>query len=145
MSLISIWNAFKIENINFFEYFSLFLFSLLSLLLLISSYDFISIYLIIEMQALCFYTLASFKRDSAFSAEASLKYFISGSFISGLFLFGICLLYGLLGTLNLNNFSLIFLFPFFGENDFFNFFILTGIILVIITFFFKVGAAPFHF
>jgi len=97
------------------------------------------------MQALCFYTLASFKRDSAFSAEASLKYFISGSFISGLFLFGLCLLYALVGTLNLNDFSLIFLFPFVEENRFFSFFILTGIVAVMITFFFKIGAAPFHF
>ena len=143
--LITIWNAFRTENINFFEYFSLFLLSLLSLLLLVSSYDFISIYLIIEMQALCFYTLASFKRDSAFSAEASLKYFISGSFISGLFLFGLCFVYGLFGTLNLNDLSLLFLFPFSEEYNFFSFFTSVGIVAIIVTFFFKVGAAPFHF
>jgi NADH-quinone oxidoreductase subunit N len=143
--LIIIWYAFKIENINFFEYFNLFLLSLLSLLLLVSSYDFISIYLIIEMQALCFYTLASFKRDSAFSAESSLKYFISGSFISGLFLLGISLIYGLYGTLNLNDLSLIFLFPISEDINILNFFTLIGVMSVIVTFFFKIGAAPFHF
>jgi NADH-quinone oxidoreductase subunit N len=143
--LITIWHSFKIENINFFEYFNLFLLSILSLLLLVSSYDFISIYLIIEMQALCFYTLASFKRNSAFSAEASLKYFISGSFISGLLLFGISIIYGLFGTLNLNDLSLIFLFPISNNEKLFNFLSLVGIISVMITFFFKVGAAPFHF
>ena len=72
-------------------------------MLLVSSSDLISAYLVIEMQALCFYILASFRRDSAFSTEAGLKYFISGAFISGIFLFGASLIYGGLGTLNFNH------------------------------------------
>ena len=79
-------------------------------MLLVSSSDLISAYLVIEMQALCFYILASFRRDSAFSTEAGLKYFISGAFISGIFLFGASLIYGGLGTLNFNHISLLFLF-----------------------------------
>ena len=75
-----------LQEINFFEYFLLFLLSIFSLLLLINASDILSIYLIIEMQALCFYILASFKRNSSFSTEAGLKYFISGSFISCIFL-----------------------------------------------------------
>jgi NADH:ubiquinone oxidoreductase subunit 2 (subunit N) len=49
-------------------------------MLLISSYDLISAYLAIEMQSLSFYALAAFKRKSAFSTEAGLKYFILGAF-----------------------------------------------------------------
>ena len=117
----------------------------MALLLLISAADLISAYLIIEMQALCFYILASFRRDSAFSTEAGLKYFISGSFISGIFLFGASLIYGGLGTLNFNNLSLLLSFSLNDEFIFLKYFVLVGVLLVTITLFFKVSAAPFHF
>jgi NADH-quinone oxidoreductase subunit N len=96
------------------------------------------------MQALCFYILASFRRNSAFSTEAGLKYFISGSFISGLFLFGASLIYGALGTLNFNNLSLLLSFPI--ENDFIyiKYFVIIGVLLVTVTLLFKIAAAPFH-
>ena len=65
----------------------------------------------IEMQSLCFYILASFKRNSSFSTEAGLKYFISSAFISGVFLFGSSLIYGMLGTLSFNGIALVLAFP----------------------------------
>ena len=70
-------------------------------MLLTSSYDLISAYLAIEMQSLSFYALAAFKRKSAFSTEAGLKYFILGAFSSGLILFGSSLIYGFTGVTNL--------------------------------------------
>lgn len=85
LTLGVISKSFSVQNLNFFEFFIIFLLSLLSLLLIISAYDFIAFYLLIEMQTLCFYVLSIFKRSSAFSTEAGLKYFISGSFISGFF------------------------------------------------------------
>jgi NADH-quinone oxidoreductase subunit N len=97
------------------------------------------------MQALCFYVLASFKRDSSFSTEAGLKYFISGSFISGLFLFGASLIYGGLGTLNFNNISLFFSFTLINGFTPLNFLVIFGLLLITITFLFKIAAAPFHF
>jgi proton-translocating NADH-quinone oxidoreductase chain N len=144
-ALSIVFKAFLIQKLNFFEFFIIFLFSILSSLLLVSSYDLLSAYLLIEMQALCFYILASFKRNSAFSTEAGLKYFISGAFISCVFLLGASIIYGSLGTLNLNYINLLLSFPF--ENNFENFryFIILGSLLIIITLFFKVSAAPFHF
>jgi len=144
-SLTVILRSFILQNLNFFEFFSIILLSLLSLLLLISSSDLISAYLVIEMQALCFYILASFRRDSAFSTEAGLKYFISGSFISGLFLFGASLIYGGLGTLNFNSLTLLLSFSLNEEFVFLKYFVVIGILLVTITLLFKVSAAPFHF
>jgi len=144
-SLTIIVRSFTLQNLNFFEFFTIFLLSLLSLLLLISSSDLISAYLVIEMQALCFYILASFRRDSAFSTEAGLKYFISGSFISGIFLFGASLIYGGLGTLNFNNLTLLLSFSLCDEFIYIKYFVLVGILLVTVTLFFKVAAAPFHF
>jgi NADH-quinone oxidoreductase subunit N len=117
----------------------------LALFLLINASDILSAYLIIEMQALCFYVLASFKRDSSFSTEAGLKYFISGSFISGVFLLGAALLYGCLGTLNFNILNWLLAFDSFSEFDSLKVLILIGVLLVTFTLFFKIAAAPFHF
>jgi len=143
--LITILRSFSLQKLNFFEFFTLFLLSILALLLLVSSYDLISAYLIIEMQALCFYVLASFRRTSAFSTEAGLKYFVSGSFISCVFLFGCSLIYGGLGTLNFNELNLLLSFPF--EENYTNiyYFIIIGVLFVTITLLFKISAAPFHF
>jgi NADH-quinone oxidoreductase subunit N len=80
-SLIFIYKAFCLQKLNFFEFYVILLITILSSLLLICSYDLLTIYLLLEMQALCFYILASFKRNSAFSTEAGLKYFIFGSII----------------------------------------------------------------
>jgi len=96
------------NRINNFEYFILLLCALLGLILLVSSYDLLSLYLAIELQSLCLYVLAASKKDSSFSTEAGLKYFILGSFSSAILLFGISILYGCTGTTNFDNFSLLF-------------------------------------
>ena len=80
------------QQINNFEYFLLVLSAILGLFFLVSSYDMLSLYLAIEMQSLCLYVLAAAKKDSSFSTEAGLKYFILGSFSSALLLFGISFL-----------------------------------------------------
>jgi proton-translocating NADH-quinone oxidoreductase chain N len=107
--------------------------------------DMLTFYLLIELQALVFYVLASFKRDSSFSVEAGLKYFIIGSFISGIFLFGCSLIYFSIGTLNFNNISVLlytqFPLEFIVEYQL----LLLGVLLVTFVFLFKVLAAPFHF
>jgi len=114
-------------------------------MLLVSVADMLSAYLVIEMQALAFYILASFRRNSAFSTEAGLKYFIAGSFISGIFLLGCALIYGVVGTLNFTNLNLILGFYFIGESNYLMFFLSLGILLITITLLFKLSAAPFHF
>jgi len=145
LALFFINLSFSLQFINFFEYFSIFLLSFLGLLLLINVSDIISAYLIIEMQALCFYILASFKRNSSFSTEAGLKYFVSGSFISGIFLLGASVVYGCLGTLNFNLLSWLLSFDFDIEFSFLKLAIMTGILLITFALFFKVSAVPFHF
>ena len=85
------------EGLNSFEFVVLILLSTSSMLLLISAADFISMYLAIEMQSLCFYVMAALKRNSEFSTEAGLKYFLLGAFSSGLLLFGCSLIYGFTG------------------------------------------------
>lgn len=136
--------AIKAQKLNYFEFFNLYLISILSMLLLISVSDLLPAYLIIEMQSLCFYVLASIKRDSAFSSEAGLKYFISGAFISGIFLFGSSIIYGCLGTLNFNNLSLLTYCALDSYSIALKNLVLIGILLITVVFLFKLGCAPFH-
>ena len=77
----------NIQKINFFEYSILILFALLGIFFICSSNDLITAYLAIELQSLSFYIMAAMKKDSAFSVDAGLKYFILGAFSSSLFLF----------------------------------------------------------
>ena len=97
------------QKFNQFEYVLLFLFSILGLFVLCSANDLITAYLAIELQTLAFYVLASFNRNSTFSVDAGIKYFILGSLSSGLFLFGSSLLYGFSGTINFTEFKELFM------------------------------------
>lgn len=138
-------NAIILQKINFPEYFSIFLLAIFSLLIMLSSENLVSFYLVMEMQALCFYILASFNRNSVFSAEAGLKYFISGSFISGFYLLGCSMIYGCLGTLDLSSINILLFCPF---NDSFFFVrnaVLIAFLMIVFTLLFKLACAPFHF
>jgi NADH:ubiquinone oxidoreductase subunit 2 (subunit N) len=108
--LLVIKNYIKDQKLNQFEYSIIIMISILGFFLLCSSNDFITAYLAIELQSLAFYIMAAFKKDSFFSVEAGLKYFILGSFSSALLLFGFSLIYGLTGTLNLTDLKDLFFF-----------------------------------
>jgi NADH:ubiquinone oxidoreductase subunit 2 (subunit N) len=106
--LLMVQEYFLYQKINHFEYILIFLFALLGIFLLCSSNDLITAYLSIELQSLAFYILAAFKKNSTYSIEAGLKYFILGAFSSGLFLFGSSLIYGLSGSVNFADFKDLF-------------------------------------
>jgi NADH-quinone oxidoreductase subunit N len=140
-----IWRSFVFQKLNFFEYFIILLIVLVGLLFLISSYNLISIYLSLEIQALGFYILASFDRNSIFSSESGIKYFISSSLISGAFLLGSAIIYGTFGTTNLYQLEFLLLNFFdFPTNLPFSFFFF-GIFLILNSILFKLVIAPFHF
>jgi len=131
------------EKIYSFEYILFLLFSTLSMLLMISSFDFLSLFLSIEFQTLCFYVLAASKRTSEFSTEAGMKYFLLGAFSSGILLFGCSLVYGFTGMTNFGDLRLLLTgvetevsLPISG--------LVLGILFLGVGFLFKVSAAPFH-
>ena len=136
----------KQESLNAFECLILILFSAISMLFLISSADFISMYLAIELQSLCFYVIAAVKRNSEFSTEAGLKYFLLGAFSSGLLLFGCSIIYGFTGVTNFSELAKIFTG---GTQE-----ILAstsslpacelGMVFLLVGFLFKIAAVPFH-
>ncbi|MEO8467195.1 MAG: NADH-quinone oxidoreductase subunit NuoN [Gammaproteobacteria bacterium] len=84
------------------EFFVLALFGLLGIMIMISAHSLLTLYLGLEVLALSQYTLVAFNRDSATSAEAAMKYFVLGAIASGVLLYGISLLYGITGTLQLD-------------------------------------------
>ena len=106
--LIIIQQYLKNQKINHFEYVLLLLFSILGLLLLCSSNDLLTAYLTIELQSLSFYVMAAFKKNSSFSIESGLKYFVLGAFSSGLFLLGSSYLYGMTGSTNFEDYKDLF-------------------------------------
>lgn len=137
------FNYFKNEKFQFFEYPLLIILSLIGMLFLITSYDLFTIYLVIELQSFCFYVLAGLKKYSNLSIEASLKYFIFGSFASVIMLFGISLIYGFFGTISLQEIY------FFATEDalisFEQYGVFIGLLFISLGLFFKLGLFPFHF
>jgi proton-translocating NADH-quinone oxidoreductase chain N len=136
----------KTSPLHAFEYMILLLLSTGSMLFMISSYDFLSFYLTIELQSLCFYVLAASKRNSEFSTEAGLKYFLLGAFSSGILLFGCSMIYGFTGLTNFGDLAKLFtgsqegLTSLSGQSTG----VLIGIVFLAVGFLFKFTAAPFH-
>lgn len=123
-----------------FEFSLLLLLSCLGFLLVVMSFDLVLLYIAIEIQSISFYILSCLKRNSAYSTEAGLKYFILGALASGLFLYGCSLIYGLTGTLNLKELAFLFV-----EYKFTDSLLLIGTLCILISLCFKCGIAPFHF
>ena len=103
----------------------------LSSLLLVSSINWFSIYLAIELQTLTLFILVALKRDSAYSTEASIKFFVLGAVSSGLLLLGCVLLYGGAGSISVQEINS-------------NLTVDVGKILITISLLFKLSAVPFH-
>lgn len=139
--------AFRDEPINNnFEYVVLVIISTLGSLLLCSSNDLMLVYLSIELQSVAFYIMAAFKKNSNYSVENGLKYFIIGSLSSAFFLFGSSLIYGCVGSLNFDDLNM-FLSLSSMDKYLLNKLDLVyiGFIILCISIFIKLAAAPFHF
>ena len=110
----------------------------LGIFCLISSTNWLSVYLAIELSTLCFFILIV--RGSGYSAEAGLKYFVLGALSSGLFLFGCALLCGIGGSVYFSYMELLFN----SKESFSDIYTPLGYLLIIIALFFKLSVAPFH-
>nr|QVQ56645.1 NADH dehydrogenase subunit 2 [Erythrocystis saccata] len=128
-----------------FEFWILILLSVVGACFLIQTYDLLSIYINVEFLSLSFYILASINRNSEFSTEAGLKYFILGAFASALLLLGFSLLYSLTGLTNLQDLTTFFTGYKLDFNIPFNLAIFISLLCIIASFLLKLGAAPFHF
>ena len=129
----------KIEDIHRGEYYALMLFATCGMMLMASAGDLITLYLGLELMALSIYILAGFMRKDNRSNEAAIKYLLLGAFSSGIMLYGMSLLYGITGTTNLAG-----ILAFLQQSDLNNPVIFLAMIMLVVSFGFKVAAVPFH-
>jgi len=124
------------------EFITLLLFSLLGMMILVSAASFLSVYLGLELMSLCLYAMVALNRDSAASTEAAMKYFVLGALSSGLLLYGMSMIYGATGTLEIPAVAreVARLAPSEAEHRFLVF----GLVFVVAGLPFKVGVVPFH-
>ncbi|MCH9753976.1 MAG: NADH-quinone oxidoreductase subunit N [Alphaproteobacteria bacterium] len=125
-----------------FEFYVLILLSALGMMVMISSNDLMSLYLGLELLSLSLYTVVSYNRNSVFSSEAGLKYFVLGALASAILLYGASLIYGFTGTTNFSSIKTIHQQYSLGAPIPVG--VIVGIVLLISGMCFKIAAAPFH-
>jgi len=121
------------------EFYTLSLFAVIGMMLLVSAGNMLSAYLGLEMLALCSYALVALNRDSPLSSEAAMKYFVLGVLASGLLLYGMSMVYGATGTLDLGSIRAVA-----SSNVPRPELLVFGVVFLVIGIAFKFGAAPFH-
>lgn len=121
------------------EFFVLAIFSTLGMLIMVSAYHMLTLYLGLELMSLCLYAMVAMQRDSAVATEAAMKYFILGSIASGMLLYGMSIIYGVTGSLSMNDIAQAVASGS-GDETILSF----GIVFLVIGVGFKFGAVPFH-
>ncbi len=119
------------------EFFVLALTALLGIFVMVSANSLLIVYVGIEIMSLSLYAMVAFDRDSGIAAESAMKYFVLGAIASGMLLYGMSLIYGMTGTLNLDTLAnLPSGTPSLG--------VVLGLVFLVVAVAFKFGAVPFH-
>ena len=121
------------------EFYVLVLFATLGMMVMISAYHFLTLYLGLELMSLALYALVAIDRDSARATEAAMKYFVLGALASGLLLYGMSMIYGATGTLDLNGVAHAVL-----DGSGKRAILVFGLVFVVAGIAFKLGVVPFH-
>ena len=121
------------------EFFLLGLFSLLGQITMISGNNFLTLYLGLELMSLSLYAVIALRRDATQSNEAAMKYYVLGALASGFLLYGISMLYGATGSLELNE-----VFKAVASGHINDVVLLFGVVFIVAGVAFKMGAVPFH-
>ena len=119
------------------EHFILGLFALLGMMVLVSAANLLTVYLGLELLSLSLYAMVALDRDSPVAAEAAMKYFVLGALSSGMLLYGMSMVYGATGTLDLASIGA-------TAQDRTDLILILGLVFVVTGIAFKLGAAPFH-
>ncbi|MFN7887514.1 MAG: NADH-quinone oxidoreductase subunit NuoN, partial [Betaproteobacteria bacterium] len=122
------------------EFFALALFCLLGIFVMISANNLLVIYLGLELQALSLYSLIALRRDDAKATEAAMKYFVLGALASGFLLYGMSMLYGATGTLDINALGQAVA----KTRPDMKMALVLGTVFIVAGLAFKLGAVPFH-
>ncbi len=120
------------------EYFILGLFALLGMMVLVSAASLLTVYLGLELMSLCLYAMVALRRESATACEAAMKYFVLGALASGMLLYGMSLVYGVTGTLELQEVAAV------AATRSTDLVLILALVFVLVGVAFKLGAVPFH-
>jgi NADH-quinone oxidoreductase subunit N len=121
------------------EFFALALFAMLGMMVMISANHLLTLYLGLELMTLSLYALVALQRDSAVATEAAMKYFVLGALASGMLLYGMSMLYGATGTLEITELGELI-----GDGTVIGPVLIFGLVFVVAGLGFKLGAVPFH-
>ncbi len=121
------------------EFFTLSLFALLGMFVMISGHNFLVLYMGLELLTLSSYALVALRRDDATATEAAMKYFVLGALASGFLLYGLSMLYGATGSLDLNE-----VFKAIASRQVKHQVLVFGLVFIVAGLAFKLGAVPFH-
>lgn len=139
MTMLASKDFLKREYFEYNEFYSLLLFAVVGMMLIVHSNSLLILFLGIELMSISFYVLAGFIRTNTKSVEASLKYFLLGAFSTGFLLYGMALVYGATGTLNIIEIGKTVM----SKPDIPIYFVI-GLGLIIIGLSFKSAIFPFH-
>lgn len=121
------------------ELFTLSLFTLLGISVMLQASNFLVVYLGLEVMSLSLYALVALRRDHAVSTEAAMKYFVLGALASGFLLYGLSMMYGATGTLSIPEVLKVI-----GSGEPNKSVLVFGVVFIVAGLAFKLGAAPFH-
>ena len=120
------------------EFYVLGLFGALGMMILVSAHNFLTIYLGLELLSLSLYAMVAMQRDSILASESAMKYFVLGAIASGMLLYGISIIYGLTGSLDLAEVATNM------KSQTQSVLLAFGLVFMIVGIAFKLGAVPFH-
>lgn len=126
------------RNLHLGEFYSLTLFATVGIMVLVSAGSLVTVYLGLELLTLSSYALVAMNRDSRLSSEAAIKYFVLGALSSGILLYGMSMVYGAAGTLDLAQLHML------AGDVAMTHLMMFGLIFMIVGISFKLGVAPFH-
>ncbi len=129
----------QLRNMLRGEYYALVLFSVLGMMIMVSGQSMLTIYMGLELLSLCLYSLVALDRDNAKASEAAMKYFVLGALASGMLLYGMSMIYGMTGSLNITEISGALQ----GSNTK-NPVLILGLVFIVAGLAFKFGAVPFQ-
>ncbi|MDH3526613.1 MAG: NADH-quinone oxidoreductase subunit NuoN [Gammaproteobacteria bacterium] len=121
------------------EYYVLGLFAVLGMMVLVSAHNLLTIYLGLELLSLSLYALVAFNRESAEASEAAMKYFVLGALASGMLLYGISMLYGATGSLDIAEVAAAL-----SASSKMGMIHIFALCFIVVGLAFKFGAVPFH-
>lgn len=126
------------------EFYVIGLFGTLGMMVMVSAHSMLTIYLGLELLSLALYSLVAFRRDDARASEAAMKYFVLGALASGMLLYGMSMLYGLTGSLDVAVIGDYVAKAIEGGEKAPGVILSFGLVFVVVGLAFKLGAVPFH-